>query len=100
MLRRFTYPTSKPAAFVAGGVLALTTLTGCSSGPLETKCSEFMEMPATEQAEIITAWNEENGMGGPLSEFSAESDLASFKTYCGDQDHADDKVKDLTMTFG
>lgn len=100
MLARSSRRQATPAAFIAGGVLALATLTGCSSGPLDTKCSEFVEMSETEQADVVKAWNKDKGMDGPMAEMSADSDRASMQDYCSDDSHADDKIGDLVQTFG
>ena len=99
MLARRTGRRTTPAALVAGGVLALATLTGCSSGPLDTTCSEFMEKSTEEQTEIVTEWNKDS-VGEELAEISASSNLGSFQSYCSDPANSDDKIKDLEFTFG
>ena len=99
MLARRTGRRTTPAALVAGGVLALATLTGCSSGPLDTTCSEFMEKSTEEQTEIVAEWNKDS-VGEELAEISASSNLGSFQSYCSDPANSDDKIKDLEFTFG
>lgn len=89
-----------PVAIVAGGVLALTMLTGCSSGPLDTSCSEFNELSETAQTDIVIAWDKDSGTSQEMAEIGASGNLASFRDYCGDEAHADDKIRELELTFG
>lgn len=89
----------RPAALATGALMALTTLVGCSSGPLDTTCSEFMEKPTDEQTDIIVEWNKDS-VGEELAKISADSNLGTFQTYCADPTHADDKIRDLEFSFG
>lgn len=100
MLFRQTQRRRTPAAIIAGGVLTLATLTGCSSGPLDTKCSEFMDSSESEQTDIIVEWNKDAGISEEMAEMGASGYLDSFRNYCGDEAHADDKIGDLDLTFG
>lgn len=85
---------------IAGGVLALSALTGCSSGPLDTSCSEFMDLPESEQTTIVIEWDKDAGNSEELAEIGASGNLASFRDYCGDEANADDKIRDLELSFG
>lgn len=98
MLTRLSRRT--PIALFATGVFSLVTLTGCSNGPLDTKCSEFVEMSESEQADVVKAWSDENGGAGGLGDITADSDRASMQSYCAEESHADDKIGDLVQTFG
>ena len=100
MLSRSTHRRFTPAALVTGSVLALTTLTGCSSGPLDASCEEFMNKSESEQIDVITEWNKDSGLGDDLAEMGSSMYLQDFKAYCSDESHADDKIKDLELTFG
>lgn len=95
---RLNSRTRTSVALVAGGVLALSGLTGCSSGPLDTKCSDFMNMSADEQTDIAIEWNKDS-VGGDMAKVAASSTVSGFQTYCADPDHADDKISELEYTF-
>jgi hypothetical protein len=94
-----TRPSNTASAFLATSVLALTMLTGCSSGPLDTSCSEFNEKSEAEQIEIATEWNKD-AVGEEMAEMGAAGVRDSMLTYCADEAHADDKVGDLEYSFG
>ena len=50
-------------AAAAAAALSVTALTGCSNGPLDTKCEEFLTLSASAQRDIVLAWEKDNNFG-------------------------------------
>ena len=86
-------------AAAAAAALGVTALTGCSNGPLDTKCEEFLTLSASAQRDIVLAWEKDNNFGdGEMGELRADQDLPAMVEYC--QGDPDAKISELEYSFG
>ena len=86
------------AATLLSAALALTALTGCSKGPLDITCSEFLALSQSQRVDIATQWSIKDGSAKEMAEMLAESTADGMASYC--QDNPDTKISELERTYG
>ncbi len=83
---------------LALAAFAVATLTACSSGPLDTKCEDFLTLSQSEQHDIAVAWAKETLKQEDLAQASANAALPQMVAYC--QTDPDAKIGELEYSFG
>lgn len=80
------------------GLLMMATLAGCNSNTANATCSEFMDKAESDQIDIIVDYNKTTGLKGEMAKTAARAELPEFRDYCGQDEHSDDKIKDLEFS--
>ncbi|MBK8464013.1 MAG: hypothetical protein IPL36_13685 [Nigerium sp.] len=94
----------RTGAMVAGAAIVAVLNAGCSQGPADITCAQFIKLSTSEQMDTVKAWREKKSISIPENEVMAgmalSSDAVAMNAYCSKAKNAKDKLLDLSYTWG